>query len=317
MTPHSVLIIGISGSLAQRAMEILNVNYPGIKIWGVDGRACPPLRESKNFKMHRMPYTRGNFERLFRDHHFDLVLNLGRLSHSHASAPGEMARKLEFSVIGNQRILDLSLKNGVKKVVTLSTFHVYGALPDNSAYITEEMPLRASLKYSDLRHVVDMDNVVSNWMWRHQNDIESILLRPCNIIGPGIRNTISQYLASQRAPYPMDFNPMMQFIHEFDMANVVAHACERLPTGIYNVAPEGVVDLRKALKMAGHQSIAVPFSLGKLLARMVKLPTLRIPNYLIDYLMYSCLIDSSLLRKHFPHNFFRFPMDDALQTLKR
>ena len=310
-----MLIIGISGSLAQRAMELLIERYPGIVIRGVDGRALPRLRESQQFKMERMPYTRSHFERLFRDQQFDLVLNLGRFSHSHGYAPKDMARKLEFSVIGSQRILDLSLKSGVKKVVTLSTFHVYGALPDNPAFISEEMPLRASLKYPDLRHVVDMDNVVTNWMWRHQNHIQSVLLRPCNIVGPGIRNTISRYLAYPKAPYPMDFNPMMQFVHEFDMANVIAEACEQLPTGIYNVAPSGVVALRQALQTMGNQGLPVPFFLGKWLSR-VRLPVLQVPGYLIDYLMYSCLIDSSLLHQHLPDDFFRFPVGDALQTLK-
>ena len=287
-----------------------------IKILGVDNRELPPLQEDECFSMQKITYSRGSFERLFRDHHFDVVLNLGRFSHTLVDAPGELARKLEFSVIGTQRILDLSLKHGVKKVVTLSTFHVYGALSDNSAYLDEEMPLRASLKYPELRHVVEMDNVTSNWMWRHQNNIQCVMFRPCNIIGEKSRNTMSRYLVYPYAPYPMDYNPMLQFIHESDMAKLIVFSCEHIPTGIYNVAPDGAISLRQALETTGNLNIPAPFFLGKLLVRMLKWPFFRIPNYLIDYLMYSCLIDSAALRKHLPGDFFRFSVEEALRSLR-
>ena len=317
MTHQSVLITGISGGLAQLAMKILSDRYEGIFILGIDNRPLPLLRESKQFKMQRIPYTRNHFERLFRDHKFDLVLNLGRFSYSLLNAPRTMAQKLEFSVVETRRILDLSLRNGVKKIVGLSTFHVYGALPSNPAYLNEDMPLRALLKHWDLRHVVEMDNVVCNWMWRHQNDIECVLFRPCSIVGTKIRNTISRYLAYRYSPYPIDFNPMLQFIHEFDMAHLIVHACERLSTGVYNAAPDEVIPLRQALKIAnGGKGIPIPFAVGKALARLVESPILRVPDYLIDYLMHPCLIDNSALKKHLPQDFFRFAVEDSLQTLR-
>lgn len=314
--PRSVLITGISGGLAQMTSQLLSTQYPEVNIWGIDNRPLPRLRESAKFKMERIPYTRGGFERLFRDHRFDLVLHLGRFSHSLVDAPDQMRRKLEFSVIGTKRILDLSLKNGVQKIITLSTFHVYGALANNPAYINEEMPLRASLKYSGLRHVVDMDNVVTNWTWKHQNEMQSIIFRPCNIIGPRINNTISKYLSYRSSPYPIDYNPILQFIHEFDMANLITYACENIPTGVYNAAPNEMITLRQALKIVGNHGVPIPFVIGKLVARMIKSPLSRVPDYLIDYLIYSCLIDNSALTKHLPPNFFRFPLNDSLKTLQ-
>ncbi|MCY4643549.1 MAG: NAD-dependent epimerase/dehydratase family protein [Bacteriovoracales bacterium] len=318
MIPRSILVIGISGSLAQKTVGLLLEKYPNATIRGIDARPLPPgFGPNERLQMERIPYRRNSFERLFRDHRFDLVLNLGRFSHSQGHTPKDMARKLEFSVIGSRRILDLSLKSGVKKAVTLSTFHVYGALPDNPTSISEEMPLRASLKYPDLRHVVDMDNVVAKWMWRHQNAMDSVVLRPCNIVGPSIRNTISRYLTHPKAPYPMDFNPMMQFIHEHDMANVVAGASELLPTGIYNVAPPGgVIGLRQALKAMGNEGLPIPFFLAAWPLRLLQWPRLRVPGYLIDYLIYSCLIDSSLLHRHLPKDFFRYSVEKALQGLR-
>ena len=69
---------------------------------------------------------------------------------------------------------------------------------------------------------------------------------PCSIIGPQIKNTMSQYLTTPYVPVPIDFNPMFQFIHEFDMAKVIIKCLDKVPTGIFNVAPDEVISLKDA-----------------------------------------------------------------------
>ena len=66
-----------------------------------------------------------------------------------------------------------------------------------------------------------MDQLATNWMWKYQHEIETIVFRPCSIIGPKINNSMTSYLTTPFAPLAIDFNPMMQFIHEFDMANIL------------------------------------------------------------------------------------------------
>ena len=46
----------------------------------------------------------------------------------------------------------------------------------NPVFITEDYPLKASIKYPELRDVVEMDQIATNWMWKNQNDIETIVL---------------------------------------------------------------------------------------------------------------------------------------------
>ena len=177
-----VLIIGIVGGLAQILSRIILQNHPEWEIVGVDSRDTRKCDDVKGLKKISMRYSRGNFEKLFRENQFDTVYHLGRISHS-SNTQGDLERRLELSVMGTNRILDLCYRFEVKKVIILSTFHVYGALPDNSVFIHEEMPLRASLKYPELRDVVEMDQICTNWMWKFQNKISTVVLRPCNIIG--------------------------------------------------------------------------------------------------------------------------------------
>ncbi len=316
MNNAKILIIGIAGGLAKITAKKLLQEYPNAQIYGVDMRSFyTDDPDFKNVKIKKIRYSRSHFEKLFRDHEFDYVFHLGRLSHSKVDSLS-VEERLDFGVVGTKRILDLALKHGAKKIVMLSTFHVYGALSDNPAFIDEDMPLRASLKYPDLRDVVEMDQICSNWLWKHQNDISCVVLRPCNIIGPTINNTISKYLAYKHSPYPIDYNPMFQFMHEEDMARTIVKAADTFKTGIYNVAYDDVISLRNALRVSDNQGIPMLFGGLKIFARLMKTAVWTIPNYLVDYLMYSCLIDNTLLMENLPKSFYNYTSETTLKSLK-
>lgn len=263
-----------------------------------------------------MDYSRGNFESLFRDNQFDVVIHLGRMGHTKPSPMTSLEQRISLNLMGTNRILELSLKFNVKKVIVLSTFHVYGAYADNPVFISEGHPLRASIKYPDLRDVVEMDQLTSNWIWKNQNKVDGILLRPCNIIGPRINNVISNYLKSSKVPIPMDFNPIMQFISEYDMAKIINTSIEDIPSGIYNVTTPDIISLSKAKKRAAGHVFSMPLSLVSPVAHLFSGKIYSIPGYLFDYLKYSCVIDSSELMRHLPKDFFRFNITDSLDLLK-
>lgn len=310
-----VLVIGAAGGLAQITIGLLSKYYPDLQVIGIDNRSIAHLPQREKVNLQPMSYTRGNFEKLFRDYSFDVVFHLGRLSHTRQNAKYSLTERLDLNVMGTNRILDLSLKFGVKKVLILSTYHVYGALADNPVFLNEDQPLRASIKYPELRDVTEMDQVATNWMWKHQGEIETVVLRPCNIIGPQINNSITQYLKSSYAPVPIDFNPMFQFIHEFDMARALIECVDHVPTGNYNVAPNESISLRKAREYIGRPGVPVPITVLEPAAHIVK-RLWSFPNYLIDYVKFSCIISSSALGKHLPQNNYRFTTKEALELLK-
>jgi len=310
-----VLVIGIAGGLAQITARLILQNHPEWEVVGVDSRKSSKTKSIKGLKAISMRYSRGNFEKLFREHQFDVVYHLGRISHS-SGTHNDLNKRLELSVMGTNRILDLSLRFNVKKVIILSTFHVYGALPDNSTFLSEDSPLKASIKYGELRDVVEMDQICTNWMWRYKDQVSTVVLRPCNIIGNQIQNSMTKYLTSFLAIKPIDFNPVFQFIHEFDMATVLYRSVQSLPTGIYNVATDDFIPLRDALKTVGVNGIPFPISVASSLNSLLKVANVNVPEYLIDYLKFSCLINNSAIKKHLGENFYRFKIEEALKLIK-
>jgi len=312
----SILIIGIAGGLAQITCKLLYEEFPNAKITGVDSRDINHIKHIPNIDYETIKYTGGNFEKLFRNHRFDVVYHLGRLSHATLNTHNSLAKRLDLSVMGTNKIFDLCLKFEVSKLIILSTFHVYGAYPDNPVFMSEEFPLRAIIKHPELRDVVEMDRIATNLMWKNQNSIETVVLRPCNIIGAQIRNAISQYLSYKHSPYPIDFNPTFQFLHEFDMAMVLKRAALELPTGIFNVAPDEIISIRDALKICGNDGIPMCMSILGPISQFLKIWDNPLPEYLIDYLKFSCLIDNSHLKKYLGADFCRFKTEEALNLIK-
>jgi len=312
----SILIIGIEGGLAKIMAGLLAKKYPTAKIFGVDSRPIKNVPDFKNIKYKTIHYSRGSFENLFRSHQFDVVMHLGRLSHVTKTTATEIAKRLNLNVMGTNKILDLCLDYNVKKVVILSTFHVYGAFNDTAVFLKEDTPLRASIKHPELRDVVEMDQISTNWMWKNKNTIETNVFRPCNIIGPQIKNAMSRYLSSNKVPMPIDFNPMFQFIHEFDMANILCESIEKVPTGLYNIATNEVISINEAKKATGTKSIPIPFFLIDTLLKMLNKTFFPIPAYLIEYFKFSCLLDNSELQKHLGDDFYRYNIRDTLSLFK-
>jgi len=310
-----ILIIGIAGGLAQICARLILTEHPNWEIIGIDSRDVVNVPPLKGLTSMNIKYSRGNFENLFRTHQFDVVYHLGRISHS-SNTQNILAKRIDLSVMGTNRILDLCERSHVKKVIILSTFHVYGALPDNSIFLTEDAPLRASIKHPELRDVVEMDQICTNWMWKNQNAISTIVLRPCNIIGTQIQNYMTRFLAGPLALSPMDFNPYFQFIHEFDMANILYKCLEMIPTGTYNVSGDDFISLRDALKVVDTKGIPFPMMLAEGLNSALKKLNIDVPDYLIDYLKFSCLISNHQLKKHLGENFNRFNIKESLELIK-
>jgi UDP-glucose 4-epimerase len=313
MNSKKILIIGIQGALAKITAELLTKHYPDIHIHGVDSRPIDQSNLRKQISAQQIKYNRTNFEKLFREHQFDSVLHLGRLGHS--PALGNIHKRIDINLIGTNTILELAQKFNAKKVVILSTHHVYGALPDNPMFLKEDSPLRASFKYAELRDVVEMDQMCTNWMWKNQNNIETIVLRPSNIIGPQIKNSITQYLKTPLAPIPIDYNPMFQFIHEFDMASMIVNALDSFKTGIYNVTNDDFITLHEAAQIIGVKKIKVPIIAVEQLTKVIS-PVWSFPLYLLDYIKYPSTLDNSELKKSLGDNSFRFTSREALELLK-
>jgi UDP-glucose 4-epimerase len=186
----------------------------------------------------------------------------------------------------------------VKNVIVFSTYHVYGAHQHNHLHLTEEDPLRASQIFAELSDAVELDNASVMFLLKHQSAVRTVILRPVNVIGPQIRNQISKLLRAHYCPVLLGYDPLMQFIHERDIALALGLALESDRSGIYNVAGEGVVSWSHAVRTAGAIPIPVPhFVANPFFAAASKVGLTHFPKHLLDYFRFPTVLSDEAFRK--------------------
>ncbi|ONF45462.1 NAD-dependent epimerase [Marinobacter lutaoensis] len=285
-----ILVTGAAGALAQQVIQRLRDHCDLV---AVDFREQVYLGD--DIPSYRIDFTKRVFEDLFRRYQFDGVIHLGRIQSSQLTR----MRRYNANVLGTQKLLDLSHKYGIQRVVVLSTYHVYGAVAYNPALIDESAPLKAAGLSSDLVDSVELENLANIYLWRYP-DLNITILRPCNIVGPGVRNSIGTLLASERAPVLAGFSPMMQFIHIDDMADAIVLAYKKPVRGVFNVAPDDWVAYQQALKLCGCTRIpipSVPPVVPRLLLKALRLKSF--PSYLIAFFKYPVIIDGRAFSREF------------------
>jgi UDP-glucose 4-epimerase len=287
----TILVTGIAGGLSQRVAKELREG--GHEVVGVDYRAVSAGAAASGGPLAGMPIYQANYnktriEDVFRRHSFEGVFHLGRVGNLKES----MGKRFDLNVVGTQKIMNLCIEKRVTSLVVLSTFHIYGAHAANHTPIYENEPLRAGLDFPQIADAIQLDNMASTWVFQHP-DVNVSVLRPTNVVGPTIRNTMSNLLRQARIPYLFGFDPMSQFVHEDDLASAILNVFEQRARGVFNVAGSGVLPFRTALEIVGAQTFPLPYTLAA--AYLKAFPS--IPSYLLNFLRYPCVIADTALRE--------------------
>jgi UDP-glucose 4-epimerase len=94
-----------------------------------------------------------------------------------------------------------------------------------------------------------------------------------------------------RAITMLGFNPLLQVMHEEDLAEALVVAVEQGLRGVYNVAGPGEVPLHTAIREVGARPLPLPEPLARLMiGRSFRLGWFPFPPGAIDYIKYTCTI---------------------------
>lgn len=288
---RTVLVTGAAGALAQRVIAQLAANH---HVVAVDFRR--KVETDAAIPSYKVELEKRGFEDVFRNHKVDAVIHIGRIF-AHES---DRLRRYNSNVLGSKRLLELCRKYYVRQVLIHSTYYVYGASPYNPALLDEDAPLKASEVTQDLVDSVELESLANIYLWKHP-ELNITILRPCNVLGPGVRNSMSLLLSRKLAPVLVGFSPMMQFLHVDDMADALVAAFEQNKPGIYNVAPEDWVAYQKAVEECGCSKLPIPSippALPRTISRLLNWNAF-FPTYLCNYFKYPVILDGRLFRETF------------------
>jgi UDP-glucose 4-epimerase len=280
----AVAITGLSGNLGRTLAKQLHRSHALI---GVDRRPFPGL--PKDIELHALDIRKKRCEDLFRTRAIRALVHLGIV---HDPRVDERERR-SLNVVGTANLLESCARYGVSKVVLLSSAVVYGPSPDNSNFLTEDAPLLGATRFSGMRDLIEVDMFTQSFFYKYPQ-IETVILRPVHIVGPTIRNAVSNYLRMKRPWVLAGFDPIIQLIHVEDVCRAIEQVLAPGVRGVYNVVGPGEVPLSAVLRELGRVSLPLPATVARpLLRTLFSYKLVPYPPEALDHLQYLCAVDGS------------------------
>jgi UDP-glucose 4-epimerase len=281
-----VLVTGAAGPRGQQiATHLVD---EGHNVVGVD----PDLWSSppEGLVMHQLDHRKRGFEELMRQDSFDAIVHLA----VHAGFRLSPTERHRLNLEGTGKVIKLAGEHKVKKLVIASHAVVYGAIADNPYFMKEDFPPRVGQAVPEMQDLVTADLLTSAAMWQHP-DIEIVVLRPVHALGPTSRGVIAQMLRREWFPTVMGYDPMVQVIHELDVATAFRLSLGDGVRGVYNVTGPGELPLSVLIDEAGAHNMTVPELAFTLLRGRFGLP--KVAAGAVNFIKHPCLIDGDRFRE--------------------
>ena len=285
-----VVVTGVGsywgGRLAGRLLE-----DPGAKVIGLDVKA--PAVEIPGLDYIQADFRSPLLAELLRSEDVAALCHLDFLGLTERNE-----KAYQRNVTGVMEVLGACAEAGVKRVVLKSSTAVYGAHPDNSAFLTEEAALRGSKRYGYTRDMLEIEAFCNGYRSQWPKVMLTVL-RFASVIGTTADSPLTQFLKQQTPPILLGFDPMLQLIHEDDVVEALAYATLNAKRGVFNIAAEDAMPLSRILRLARRVPLPLFHPLayrGLDLLQGTSLHPLRFVPLEWDYLRYPWVADLSRMR---------------------
>lgn len=244
----TVLITGVAGYWGSRVAQKL-LAEGGWEVAGLDAEAL--AQEVPGLDFVQADIRNPLLVDLLKAKHVDTVCHLAFIDTQRLSEAA-----FDLNVMGTAKLMGACAAAGVRKIVLKSSMTVYGARATNSAFLSEDQPLRGSRRYGYLRDMVEIEAFCADFRHR-EPDLLLTILRFSSIVGPTVDTPMARFLREPWAPSLLGFDPMMQLVHEDDVVHALVHAVRQDLPGVYNIAAESVLPLSKMRALSGKPPIPV------------------------------------------------------------
>ncbi|MFN0282088.1 MAG: NAD-dependent epimerase/dehydratase family protein [Kineosporiaceae bacterium] len=249
-----VLVTGVSRYLGGLFARVLSADPQIDRIIGVD--VVPPPHDVGRSDFVRADIRNPVIAKVIGAAAVDTVVHMNVIA-TPTSAGGRVSMK-EINVIGTMQLLAACQKApSVRRLVVKSTSSVYGASPRDPAMFTEDTGAKVLPRSGWGKDSVEVEGYVRGFS-RRRPDVEVVMLRLANFIGPGVRTALTDYFMLPVVPTVMGFDPRIQFVHEDDGIEALRLATVGPATGIVNVAGDGSITVNQAARLAGRPTAPVP-----------------------------------------------------------
>ncbi len=294
MNPKKVLVTGSSGYLgsqtvaglaarADLAVIALDVREPATRLPGV-------TYEIDDIRAPEVDAIVGR-------HQPDVVVHLASIV-----TPGKNSNRAfeyDVDVNGTRNLLQACVSHGVRRLIVSSSGAAYGYHADNPEWLTEDDPVRGNDVFAYSCHKRLVEEMLADYRASHP-ELEQIVFRIGTILGPTVRNQITDLFEKPKILAIAGSDSPFVFIHDQDVVGAILHGIDSRATGIFNVAGDGKLTIFEIAGRLGKSCRVLPAGLLKTALWVLK--KLNLTQYgpeQLDFLRYRPVLLNTRLKNEF------------------
>lgn len=294
MNPKKVLVTGSSGYLgsqtvaglaarADLAVIALDVREPATRLPGV-------TYEIADIRAPEVDAVVGR-------HRPDVVVHLASIV-----TPGKNSNRAfeyDVDVNGTRNLLQACVSHGVRRLIVSSSGAAYGYHADNPEWLTEDDPVRGNDVFAYSCHKRLVEEMLADYRASHP-ELEQIVFRIGTILGPTVRNQITDLFEKPKILAIAGSDSPFVFIHDQDVVGAILHGIDSRATGIFNVAGDGKLTIFEIAGRLGKSCRVLPAGLLKTALWVLK--KLNLTQYgpeQLDFLRYRPVLLNTRLKNEF------------------
>ncbi len=181
-------------------------------------------------------------------------------------------------------ILNGAAQAHIGHAIVISSAEIYGPRPHNIGYLPETRPRTYSGKNAIAQQWIALEEIAESAFQK----AKLTLLRPAPVLVPHGNTYFNRLFDGGLSITLPGHDPLLQLLSPKDWIEAICLAIQKSAGGIYNVAPDGAMPLRKALKMARTRRLTAPKFLQSLVRRR--------PADQLDFVRYAWTVSNQKIK---------------------